>query len=92
MEDEEEAMNELSRQMLEIKQDNEQIQMVAAEMERLENNIHEVNEIFTDLAQIVHAQGNNVWCTQNYSLFVSSNKSIDRLVVVDGWSMIIDNI
>ncbi|KAI5730296.1 hypothetical protein M8J76_012150 [Diaphorina citri] len=60
MEDEEEAMNELSRQMLEIKQDNEQIQMVAAEMERLENNIHEVNEIFTDLAQIVHAQGETV--------------------------------
>lgn len=62
---EEEALNELSRQMLEIKQDNEQILMVAEEMERLENDIHGVQEIFTDLAQLVHIQGEAVSNIEN---------------------------
>ncbi|KAL1456562.1 hypothetical protein WDU94_001283 [Cyamophila willieti] len=57
---EEERIQELAVQMQQIKQDNEQIQMVAAEMERLESDIQDVKEIFTDIAQMVHDQGESV--------------------------------
>lgn len=61
----EETINEMSQQMLQIKQDNEHLQIVAQEMERLENDIHGVNEIFTDLAQLVHVQGEAVTTIEN---------------------------
>lgn len=63
--EEEEAMVAMSAQMQVIKQDNEQIQMVAAEMERIEGEVQDAKEIFTDLAQLVHTQGNNFQYIEN---------------------------
>uniref|UniRef100_A0A8D8W7B3 Syntaxin-17 n=1 Tax=Cacopsylla melanoneura TaxID=428564 RepID=A0A8D8W7B3_9HEMI len=58
--EEERRIQELALQVQVIKQENEQIQMVAEEMERLESDVQDVKEIFTHLGQLVHEQGESV--------------------------------